>query len=160
LEKRQREKLNYFFVHIFNQILSWEESSFKEMGLSDLSLRELHVIEAVSSLEGSGKNSMAEVARYLKLSPASLTTAVNVLVKKQYLEREYSPNDRRVIFVRLTPKGVEANVRYLGFVKDMIREVGDDLDEQTADRMIEFIYKLSEYLEDRSNAMAKISWDD
>jgi len=132
----------------------------RQICAKDVSIRELHVIEAVSSLEGSGKNSMAEVARYLKLSPASLTTAVNVLVKKQYLEREYSPNDRRVIFVRLTPKGVEANVRYLGFVKDMIREVGDDLDEQTADRMIEFIYKLSEYLEDRSNAMAKISWDD
>ena len=150
VNKKQIDILNDYFLHTALHLLTMEEQCLRRACAKDLSLRELHVLEAVSSLRGSGRNTMAEIARYLRLSPASLTTAVTVLVKKGYVSRNYSPSDRRVIFVTLTETGEEANRKYLNFVRDMIMEVCRDLDEENADNMISSILTLSDYLE--SNA--------
>ena len=147
MNKKQIDILNDYFLHSALHLLTLEEQCLRRVCAKDLSIRELHVLEAVSSLRGSEKNTMAEIARYLHLSPASLTTAVNVLVKKGYVVRNYSPTDRRVIFVLLTDAGVEANRKYLDFIRGMIAEVGRDLDEESADRMISSILTLNDYLD-------------
>ena len=147
MNKKQTDILNDYFLHSALHLLTLEEQCLRKSCASDLSVRELHVIEAVAALGESGKNTMAEIARYLHLSPASLTTAVNVLVKKEYIVRDYSPVDRRVIYVRLTEKGIDANRSYLDFVREMICRVTENVDEQSADSMIEAMLKLSEYLE-------------
>lgn len=147
MNKKQKEMLNDYVLHSALHMITLEEQYLRKTCEKDLSLKELHVLEAVSSLEDSRKNTMAEIARYLRLSPASLTTAVNVLVKKKYLVREYSSNDRRVIYVNLTETGRDANAKYLEFVKKMIGFIGKDLDEAAADGMIEALLKVNEYLE-------------
>lgn len=147
MNKKQTDIINDYFLHSALHLLTLEEQCLRKRCAKDLSVRELHVLEAVSALTNEEKNTMAEIARYLHLSPASLTTAVNVLVKKKYLEREYSPNDRRVIFVRLTDEGERANREYLDFQRELVYYITKDIDEQTADTMIEAMFKLSEYLE-------------
>ena len=144
------EILNDYFLHSVLHLLSLEEQCLRKICAKDLSIRELHVLEAVSSLRESGRNTMAEIARYLHLSPASLTTAVNVLVKKNYVSRRYSPTDRRVIYVDLSETGEEANRKYLDFIRDLIGEVSRGMDEESADSMISSILSLSEYLENNA----------
>ena len=152
MNKKQIDILNDYFLHTALHLLTLEEQCLRKACSKDLSIRELHVLEAVSSLRGSGRNTMAEIARYLHLSPASLTTAVNVLVKKEFVTRSYSPVDRRVIYVELFESGEEANRKYLDFVRDMIRTVGRDLDEENTDAMIASIISLTEYLEKNAEA--------
>ena len=147
MNKKQIDILNDYFLHSALHMMTLEEQCLRKVCAEDLSVRELHVIEAVTVLSTQHKNTMAEIARYLHLSPASLTTAVNTLVRKEYLVREYSPADRRVIYVETTEKGAEANRRYLEFVRNMIWYISRDLDEQTSDAMIEALMKLGEYLE-------------
>lgn len=147
MNKKQIDILNDFFLHTALHLMTLEEQSLRRVCSEDLSVRELHVIEAVSSLEQIGKNTMAEIAKYLRLSPASLTTAANVLVKKHYLQREYSAYDRRVIFVKLTESGKESNRKYLDFVRNMIYNITKNLDEESADSLIESLMKLREFLE-------------
>lgn len=147
MNKKQLDILNDYFLHSALHLMTLEEQCLRKKCAKDLSIRELHVIEAVAALTEKGKNTMAEIARYLHLSPASLTTAVNVLVRKEYLLREYSAVDRRVIYVQLTDQGMEANRRYLDFVREMICSITKDLDEQSADSMIAALLSLSEYLE-------------
>lgn len=147
MNKKQIDILNDYFLHSALHMMSLEEQCLRKVCADDLSIRELHVIEAVTVLQGQHKNTMAAIARYLHLSPASLTTAVNTLVRKEYLVRDYSPADRRVIFVETTEKGTEANRKYLDFVRDMIWYISRDIDEQTSDSMLEALMKLSEYLE-------------
>jgi hypothetical protein len=48
----------------------------------------------------------------------------------------------------LTEKGIDANRSYIDFVREMICRVTENVDEQSADSMIEAMLKLSEYLED------------
>ncbi len=152
MNKKQIELLNDYFLHTALHTMTLEEQCLRNTCAKDLSVRELHVIEAVAALTESETNTMAEIARYLHLSPASLTTAVNVLVKKGYIAREYSPRDRRVIFVRLTEKGKEANRSYLDFVRQMIYRITEDVDEASADTMIAALLRLSEYLENGAEA--------
>ena len=152
MNKKQLDILNDYFLHSALHLLTMEEQCLRRACAEDLSIRELHVLEAVSDLRGKGKNTMAEVARYLHLSPASLTTAVNVLVKKGYVERKYSTADRRVIYVELTEAGETANRKYLDFVRDMILEIGRGLDEESADSLISSIITLSDYLEANAEA--------
>ena len=146
MNEKQIDLLNDYFLHSALHLLTMEEQCLRKACSRDLSLRELHVLEAVASLRSSARNTMAEIARYLRLSPASLTTAVTVLVKKGYLNRRYSPNDRRVIFVDLTGTGEAANRRYLDFIREMILTVGGGLDEEAADSIISSILRLSDYL--------------
>lgn len=152
MNKKQIDILNDYFLHSALHLLTLEEQCLRKACSKDLSIRELHVLEAVSSLRGANRNTMAEIARYLHLSPASLTTAVNVLVKKEYVTRSYSPVDRRVIYVELSESGEAANRKYLDFVRDMIRTVGRDLDEENTDAMIASILSLTEYLEKNAEA--------
>jgi len=125
----QENYLNHFFVHLFNQILALEEQALNQVGAHDLSVKELHVLEAVSIQQEQGQNTMTQVADALSIRVSSLTTAVNTLVRKGYLQREGVPGDRRVIRIRLTEKGSQANQLHSQFHRDMIHGIGQRLSE-------------------------------
>ena len=103
MTQQQRDSLNYFFVHVFNRILACEEQALSRVGASVLSVKDLKVLEAVGDMSAEGRNTMTQIADALSIRVSSLTTAVNTLVRKGYLERGGEPGDRRVIRVRLTP---------------------------------------------------------
>ncbi len=147
----QKNEINYFFVHVFNQILSWEEHSFKEMGVSDITLRELHVIEAVCALQKSGENKMSSIARYLSITPGSLTTSVNTLVKKGYLQREAQPNDRRIVLIVPTKKAVEIGGLHSKIHSSMIDEIGKVTDEKELAVLVDTLGKLSNFFAKETN---------
>ena len=60
---QHEERLNDFFVHIFNKILAWEEQALSRVGSRDLSVKELHVLEAVAELTARASNTMTSADR-------------------------------------------------------------------------------------------------
>ena len=142
MNNEKKIQINQLFVKVFNSILSWEEQSFKEMGLERLSLRELHVIEAVFFLMEKDKNKMSEIASYLSITPGSLTTSVNCLVKKGYLERESVPDDRRVVKIVPTKLAEKANEIHQSFHMEMVDKVFSSFDEKSIDVLSDALYKL------------------
>ncbi len=151
MEKARKDELNYFFVTVFNQILSWEEQTFKNMGLEGITLRELHVIEAVFHLKEKGQNRMSQIARYLAITPGSLTTAVNCLVKKGYLKRENAPGDRRVIMIEPTEIAKQANDIHSEYHSKMINFVTEGLSDGEAALMINVLEKVGKYFAENAN---------
>ena len=151
MEKARKDELNYFFVTVFNQILSWEEQTFKNMGLEGITLRELHVIEAVFQLKEKGQNRMSQIARYLAITPGSLTTAVNCLVKNGYLKRESAPGDRRVIMIEPTEIAKQANDIHSEYHGKMINFVTEDLADGEAELMIKVLEKVGKYFAENAN---------
>lgn len=129
MTSQQEKTLNDFFVHVFNKILAWEEQALSRVGTQDLSVKELHVLEAVSNLTAQGRSTMTCVADELSIRVSSLTTAVNTLVRKGYLQREGVPGDRRVIRLRLTEQGEQANALHTQFHARMIRGAAEQLSE-------------------------------
>ena len=83
-------------VNLFNEIMDVEEKAIITPEFHDITNNDMHVIEAV----GIGKpQSMSAVARILSVTVGTLTIAMNNLVKKGYVSRERSSEDRRVVLV-------------------------------------------------------------
>lgn len=120
------KKINHALVNLIHEIWDQEGKAIITEEFKDLTNNEMHVIEAVGL--GEGKN-MSSIARELKITVGSLTTAMNSLVKKQYVERRRSKEDRRVVFVRLTEKGRKAYLHHEEYHRQMVQAILDRLDE-------------------------------
>ncbi|MEG0913121.1 MAG: MarR family transcriptional regulator [Oscillospiraceae bacterium] len=147
MNKSQADQLNKFFVRTFNQIMSLEERALLCSGIGNVSVKELHLLEAVAELQPIGENTMSTVASRLDVSVGALTTAVNTLVKKGYLIRASREGDRRIVLVELTKSGLEANFRHEAFHKAMIKKVGEVLDENSLETLCVSLDKLSDFFE-------------
>ena len=88
---QSKKIVNELLVQIFNDILQIEEQTIKEGIISDLSITEIHTIEAIGMYT---KRTMSEVAQDLKITVGTLTTAINKLIKKGYL-------NQRKVFVNI-----------------------------------------------------------
>lgn len=149
MNENQREELNYFFVHVFNQILAYEEQALSGMG-ADLSVKELHVLEAVGRLAKAGRNTMTQIADALAIRVSTLTTAVNTLVRKGYLDRGGEPGDRRVIRVFLTAKGEEANRLHARFHARMADSAATRLEEEELEALLRSLRRLDGFFHEIS----------
>lgn len=121
--------LNKLLVQLFNDILQIEEKSLKNTQFTDLSITEIHTIEAIG-LDRS--RTMGEIAHDLRITVGTLTTAITKLIKKGYVERKRIEEDRRVVLVNLTESGQKVFDAHNLFHKEMIDEIlenvqGDDL---------------------------------
>ena len=119
--------INELLVQLFNDVLQIEESSLKNGEISDLSITEIHTIEAIGMYT---EKTMSEVAQSLKITVGTLTTAINKLIKKQYVERKRIEEDRRVVLIKLTKRGKLAYRLHEKFHKDIINTAIEGLDEK------------------------------
>ena len=105
MNQKQKSDLNYFFKTTFNKILAWEERALQNSNLPKLTMREIHIVEACKILEDKNENTMSQVASKLSITQGALTTAVNTLVRKEYLKRGSDKKDGRIVYIFLTEKG-------------------------------------------------------
>lgn len=134
--------LNDVFVRLFRQINSVEEKTLKKDGSCNLTVNDIHVIDAIGV--GDVKN-MSTVAKILGITTGTLTISVNGLVNKGYVERVRSEEDRRVVLVSLTEKGVEAYDRHQVFHNNLIRGIIGDLNEDEQQVLLRAINNASDF---------------
>lgn len=119
------ECLNELFVQLFHDILIIEEKALKKGEHLNLTINDIHVIEAIG--DGVPKN-MSSVAKSLRVTMGTLTISVNSLVKKGYVDRVRSEEDRRVVLVSLTETGRRAYREHKRFHEQMIEGITGRLD--------------------------------
>lgn len=115
--------INAFLVDVFGEVLRTEARALSDGAFRDLSLSELHVLEAVSRARREGRNRASEVARRLQVTAGTLTTSVKALSRKGYLLRAQDPSDRRVKRLTLTERGQAAVQAHAAFHAEMVRGV-------------------------------------
>lgn len=118
-----RELINHLFVRLFNQISDIEAQYMVGHGVEDLSLSELHIIDAISSLSNP---TMSTIASKATLTNGTITTAIKKLEAKGYVKRHKDENDRRVIRVELTIKGNRVCKVHRDFHEEMVSRVCED----------------------------------
>ena len=83
------EQLNEVIVDTYRSILRVEENILKRSDQTDLSISEIHILEAV----GKGKDrrrTISELAEVLNITLPSVTVAINKLMKKGYVEKKFT----------------------------------------------------------------------
>ncbi|MDT8716255.1 MarR family transcriptional regulator [Clostridium sp. 19966] len=140
--------VNELLVDLFNDILQIEQSALKSGPLKDLSVTEIHTIEAIGMYE---PRTMSEVAADLKITVGTLTTAVNKLIKKEYVRRNRIEEDRRVVLIQLTKKGKLAYRIHEKFHSDMIKETIQGLDTEEEKVLVSSLEKLNTFFREKYN---------
>ena len=115
----------------------------------------IHIIEAI----GLGNDStMSAVARRQGVTAGSLTTSINSLVKKGYVVRSRSEQDRRIVYISLTEKGRKAYYHHENFHREMITAAVKNLSEEelpllarTLNGLAVFFRNYGEYKEEVSD---------
>ena len=99
---------------------------------------------------------MSEVAGKLEITVGTLTTAINRLVKKGYVERERKEEDRRIVRIRLTKKGQLVHRLHEKYHQDMINNViQSKVQDKTQDNEILWAVCIGAW-KDKNTASAKL----
>ena len=134
--------LNEVLVRLFRNINVIEERAICTGDYKDVTANEMHVSEAIDMEEA---RNMSSVARSLGVTTGTLTIAVNSLVKKGYVERARSEEDRRVVLVSLSEKGKRAYLHHRQFHEQMIEAIVEELSEEEQAVLEKALVKLDRF---------------
>lgn len=139
------ETVNNILVRLFKDILDIEERALITSEYKDISVNDMHIMEAIGIQES--KN-MSTVAKTMSVTVGTLTIAINHLVKKGYVERTRSEEDRRVVLVSLSEKGEKAYLHHKIFHEKMVMAVLDSLNPQETKDLTKALLKLQRFFDD------------
>lgn len=143
--KEKFVEINKMLVEVYDDVNHIEEYSIKKGVFSDLSITEIHTIEAVGLYS---TKTMSEIAAELEITMGTLTTAVDRLIKKDYMERNRSNTDRRIVNVSLTKRGKLAYRIHEKFHLDMVKAIMNDFTAQEEEILLIALGKLNRHLKD------------
>ncbi|KYH28742.1 MULTISPECIES: MarR family winged helix-turn-helix transcriptional regulator [Clostridium] len=146
MDRPIKKILNELLVDTFNEILTIEQTALKSGKLNDLSVTEIHTIEAIGMYRA---RTMSEVAADLGITVGTLTTAINNLVKKGYVERQRDEKDRRVVKIILTRAGKLAYRVHEKFHSDMIKATIEGLSEDEEKVLERALSKLNDFFKNK-----------
>ncbi|HPG42414.1 MAG TPA: MarR family transcriptional regulator [Acholeplasmataceae bacterium] len=137
--------INELLVDVFNHILSIESDVLKQKGVR-LSMTEVHVLEAVRNVD---VPTMGNVAHKLRVTLGTLTTSVNVLVRKEFLKRDRDEADRRKVYLSLTDSARKVLSIHDEFHDEMIDSLFKDLDLEKDEVLLKSLENISQYFKQR-----------
>lgn len=120
-------QLNEILMNLFHNINDIEERAIRTDEYKELTSNDMHVIAAIGV--DTPKN-MTAVAKALGVTTGTLTISVNSLVKKGFVNRVRSEEDRRVVLVSLSVKGQKAFKHHHDYHSRMIEAIVAQMTEE------------------------------
>ena len=142
------EQLNEVIVDTYRSILRVEENILKRSDQTDLSISEIHMLEAI----GKGKDrrrTISELAEVLNITLPSVTVAINKLMKKGYVEKVRGEEDGRIVYVSLTRQGRRIDSAHRYFHESMVRSIIRDMTESEMQALYKGVMKLDTFLKEQ-----------
>ena len=136
------ETLNEVLVSLFRDVNDIEQKAIIISEFSDITNNDMHVIDAIGI---DRPKNMSSIARELSVTVGTLTISVNSLVKKGYVSRVRSSEDKRVVLLSLTGKGVAAYEKHAAFHARMVQTVMDGFEGSEMDILTRALEKLRRY---------------
>lgn len=137
------DKVSDIFADMVNMAMKMEDQAVKKLSARDLSVAEIRTLEAIGL---DSAKSMSQVVQSLNVSMGTLTTAINKLVGKEYVERFRIPEDRRVVKIKLTEKGRHAVEEHNQVRRRMVRQAVEDMDADEVDMFIDGMVNISQFV--------------
>jgi DNA-binding MarR family transcriptional regulator len=144
--------LNQVLVHLFNDILKVEERTLAQGPYSELTVTDMHTIEAIGF---SQSRNMTSIAKDLSITVGTLTIAINHLVKKGYVQRFRGTKDRRVVLVSLTQSGKDAFRHHMTFHDRMVKDIIEKLDVNELDVLVSSLQKVEKFFAHEKKMLEK-----
>lgn len=143
----QQHQLNNFLVHVFNDILRLEYASVRK-SCKNLSVSELHVLEAVQKCTKEDDAGMADIAGVLGVSAGTATVAVKTLEQKGFLVRTRGAKDKRRVTVCVTEKATPVLQAHEAFHEQMVTRAAQHLSPAELNALTAALEKLHLYFKE------------
>ncbi len=140
-----KEVINELLVDVFNHILSIEAEVLRNRGVK-LSMTEVHVLEAIKNTQDP---TMGNIANKLRITMGTLTTSINVLVRKDFVQRYRDENDRRKVYIELMEPAFEVLKIHDQFHDEMVSSLLKDLDLEKDEILLKSLENISNYFKQR-----------
>lgn len=137
--------INEYLTSIFNNVLVIEEVSLRGGRFKDISIKEMHTIDVIGNFSDV---TPSFVSKELMVTLGTVTTCLNNLERKGYIERIRSDQDRRVVYLHLTKKGRLVHRLHRRFHKAMVEKIIDGMSPEEIDVMGKGLTNLYQFLED------------
>ncbi|MCK9307947.1 MAG: MarR family winged helix-turn-helix transcriptional regulator [Methanoculleus sp.] len=112
---------------------------FSECGLADMTVKQIAYLKAIDEHHDVTFSRLAEITRNSK---PTVTEMINRFVRMECAYRQKSPDDGRIVYIRLTEKGrMMANAEQ-NALNRMIEKMVRALDEKEVDLLIEILKKV------------------
>ncbi len=152
-EESAKQVIDTILKKIFYTILDIEEKSVAIQIDEDITITEMHIIEAVGEAE---KGTMGFIARKLRIKTPSLTVTVNKLAQKGYLERQTPENDRRKVYLQLTARGQKCFMQHQKFHEEMVNAAVGDFNPEDLPLLVDVLTKLKIFFEKRLDKVSGV----
>ncbi len=141
--------LNTLLVKLFRDIMHIEEEALITGEFEDITINDMHVIEAIGRGE---PRPSSVIAKKLSVTMGTLTKSIDRLTRNQYVLRERSDEDKRLVLLSLTEKGIRADEHHQKFHEEMVKAAMAQFDEQETRILLESLGGLADYFsEHRKN---------
>ena len=152
MEKTTNRTLNELLVNLFHNVMDIEADAVITEEFKDITNNDMHIIEAIGNDE---PRSMSVIAKSLNITVGTLTTNMNSLEDKDYIVRERSTTDKRVVLVKLTDKGRKAFFHHRDFHRRMIHSIVKDLEEDEMKVLIRCLQNLTKFFDEQNDKKVK-----
>lgn len=137
--------INEVLVKLFNEIMDIEEKAIITEEFKNISNNDMHIIEAIGI---EAPKNMSAIAKALSVTVGTLTIAINSLVKKGYVNRVRSEEDRRVVLISLSLKGKKAFEHHKNFHEEMIQATLRDMEKEETEVLVKALQNLSTFFKE------------
>ena len=139
--------LNEVLVDTYHNILRVEEKALKKSGRIHLSIKEMHLLEAVGKGDEQGRT-VSEIADAMNITRPTATVAINKLEKRGYLEKQPDDADGRTVRVTLTRSGKRIDHFHRLYHYNMVTKISESLTDAEKASLFQGIHKLNEFLKE------------
>jgi DNA-binding MarR family transcriptional regulator len=112
---------------------------FSECGLSDMTVKQIAYLKAIDEQTEVTFSRLAEITRNSK---PTITEMINKFVRMECVYRDPSPDDGRILYIRLTDKGKKIAQAEQCALRRVIGQMVNSLDEHEMDLLIEILQKV------------------
>ena len=130
-------------VEVFDRLIAIKnecsDEIFSECGLADMTVKQIAYLKVIDE---HGDVTFSRLAEITRTSKPTVTEMIDRFVRMECAYRQKSPEDGRVVYIRLTEKGrMIANAEQNALYR-MIERMVEALDENEVDLLLEILKKV------------------
>lgn len=133
------EKSLYDLNDVYRKHQEYIKTKYKISGL-EMEIIQLIVME--------GKKKMKDIGKHFNVKLSTLTSIIDKIERQRLVKRENSKDDRRVVFLEITPKGKKLYNDYSNYIKVISQLMLNSMEEKQFSAFIEGLEKMSAFVKD------------
>ena len=142
------KQLNDMLVETYRSILKLEEETLTKSDKFDISISDIHMLEAIGFADEKGKT-VSDIASRMGITLPSVTVAINKLARKGFVNKSKHAADGRVVYVSLTQLGVRIVKIHGRFHRQMTNSILKEFTDEEKRILIRGFARMNDYFKKR-----------